>query len=419
MSALTGVNLRAAFRLCHRSTEFRAIDDPDGDGRTLEGYAAVFDQPTIIESYAGDFEETVSRGAFKKTLQERTPVMQFDHGNDKAVGTAPIAGIQELQEDGEGLLVRARLLDTPRVEDIRQAIRLKAIRGMSFKFRVVRDRWIDRDGTRIPDDDLADMLEDPGDRGPIRRQITEVELFELGPVVFPAYAQTTVGVRSLPEDSRFNPNALAVRGILSQFGLTERCVHRHLQSFNSREREVLAAEIGKTFPELRQLLERTVVPSHDTPTVEGTWDAGANERRLPSPMPLATARRMYAWYDGSRVEDGEVVKDACSLPHHVVSEDGTPGAANLNGVRNALSRLPQSDIPESDHERIRAHLRNHLPSGEDDEASSDAAPSSTSENIPDAAVSSTSGHRSEPAAGHSDYFAEVTDWYLPDPSENL
>jgi HK97 family phage prohead protease len=237
--------------------EFRAAEPgSDGDGRTLEGYAAVFDQPTTIESYAGDYEEVVKRGAFRKTLRERAPVMQFDHGNDKRVGSAPIGGIEDLHEDDEGLFVRARLFDTERVEDIRQAIAAQAIRGMSFKFRVLQDRWVDRDGKRIKDDDLADLLADPGDRGPIRREITEVQLFELGPVVFPAYEQTSVGVRG----SVFDPNRVALRGVVAQFGLDVRCIRRHLQVFDADARAALADEIADSFPELLQVLqERAVV----------------------------------------------------------------------------------------------------------------------------------------------------------------
>ena len=116
----------------------------------------------------------------------------------------------------------------------------------------------------------------------------------------------------------------------------------------------------------------TAVPTHSTATTdEGTWDANAEQGKLPSPVPIAKVKNMYAWYDGERVEDGEVPKDACSLPHHIVADDGTPGAAHMSGVRNALSRVSQSDIPDSEQDAVRAHLNGHLddgggaPSGED------------------------------------------------------
>lgn len=162
-----------------RAAMFQAIPDEAGDGFTLEGYAAVFDTPTRIDSWEGNFDEQLSRGAFSKTISERKPVLQFDHGRDVATGSVPIGAIEELREDERGLFVRARLHDNDRVEPIRQAIASQAIDGMSFRFRVLREDW-DEESRDVP-----------------MRTIREVELYELGPVVFPAYEATTVGVRSL------------------------------------------------------------------------------------------------------------------------------------------------------------------------------------------------------------------------------
>jgi len=158
--------------------ETRATSD---DGFTLEGYAAVFDSPTRIDSWEGTFDEVIQRGAFAKTIEARKPVMQFDHGHDIATGSVPIASIEAIREDKRGLFVEARMFDNPRVEPIRQAIAGGAIDGMSFRFRVTREEW----------DETGDI--------PVRT-IRELDLFELGPVVFPAYESTSVGVRSLLAD---------------------------------------------------------------------------------------------------------------------------------------------------------------------------------------------------------------------------
>jgi HK97 family phage prohead protease len=160
-----------------RAARFELAEDSN-DGFTLEGYAAVFDTPTRIDSWEGQFDEQLSRGAFSKTINERKPVLQFDHGKDVATGSVPIGAIEQLREDDQGLFVRARLHDNTRVEPIRQAIASGAIDGMSFRFRVLREDW----------DENGDVP---------MRTIREVELYELGPVVFPAYEATTVGVRSL------------------------------------------------------------------------------------------------------------------------------------------------------------------------------------------------------------------------------
>lgn len=163
--------------LVTRAVTFETRDVAD-EGFTLEGYAAVFDTPTRIDSWEGLFDERIARGAFSKSLSERKPVMQFDHGHDIATGSVPIAAIEAVREDDHGLFVSARMFDNPRVEPIRQAIAGGAIDGMSFRFRVTRESW---DETReVP-----------------MRTIKELSLFELGPVVFPAYEATSVGVRSL------------------------------------------------------------------------------------------------------------------------------------------------------------------------------------------------------------------------------
>ncbi|MGE5827769.1 MAG: head maturation protease, ClpP-related, partial [Micromonosporaceae bacterium] len=118
-------------------------------------------------------------------------------------------------------------------------------------------------------------------------------------------------------------------------------------------------------PDATVVLTSMACPMHETATAEGTWDAGMHEGRMPSPMSTAMARKFYAWYDPAQVEDGMMPKSAGKMPHHEVSEDGMPGAANLNGVRNALARLPQSDIPAADVEAVRAHLRAHLGGAQD------------------------------------------------------
>lgn len=159
-----------------RKVEFRA--KPSDDGLTLEGYAAVFNQWTEIDSYEGNFREQIAPGAFKRSIDHgRMPVLQFDHGTHPLIGSIPLGVITSLREDDHGLKVNARLSDNWLVEPVRDAIRDGAIQGMSFRFKVINDKW-----TRS--------------RNTPERTITELKLYEVGPVVFPAYEQTAVGVRT-------------------------------------------------------------------------------------------------------------------------------------------------------------------------------------------------------------------------------
>lgn len=163
----------------HRSTPFEVVrTEESSDGLTLEGYAAVFDATTRIDSWEGTFDERIAKGAFARTIKARTPVLQFDHGSHPLIGSLPLGSIRTLREDDHGLFVRARLSDNWLVAPFRDAISDGAVDGMSFKFAVVVDEWDESDDVPL-------------------RTIKEVKLYELGPVVFPAYEQTSVGVRAM------------------------------------------------------------------------------------------------------------------------------------------------------------------------------------------------------------------------------
>jgi uncharacterized protein len=179
--------------------EMRAASDDDGDGLTLEGYAAVFGSPTRIDSWEGCFDEEIARGAFKKSVKERTPVLQFDHGRHPMVGSIPLGSFESLSEDEQGLFVKARLHDNWLVQPVRDAIKSGSVDGMSFRFQVVKDEWRDATGKLVKPEDVNNRLwaSNPADPTTIlKRTLREVKCAELGPVVFPAYADTSVGVRS-------------------------------------------------------------------------------------------------------------------------------------------------------------------------------------------------------------------------------
>jgi len=184
--------------LC-RSAPFtltRATDEGT-DGLTIEGYGAVFNSVTRISGWEGDFEEVIAPGAFRKSLRERTPRMQFDHGHHPLLGSLPLGRWTVAEEDDRGLHLVGRVFDDWLFAPFRTAIRDGGVEGMSFRFAVVRDEWADKDGKRLTDDEVAEMLwRGSGDRGPIRRTLREVKASEAGPVVWPAYDDTTVGVRS-------------------------------------------------------------------------------------------------------------------------------------------------------------------------------------------------------------------------------
>lgn len=183
--------LRTAPFTLERAAEGEAEDD----GLTLRGHAAVFNQLTLIDSWEGRFNEQCAPGCFKKTFRERMPVLQFDHGRHALVGSIPIGKLIRAEEDDIGADVEGRLHDNWLIQPVRDAIDSGSVNGMSFRFTVVRDEWVGEDGRKLRDDAEVMAVLWGGEETPTRT-LKEVKVPELGPVVFPAYTGTDVGVRS-------------------------------------------------------------------------------------------------------------------------------------------------------------------------------------------------------------------------------
>jgi 2'-5' RNA ligase len=106
------------------------------------------------------------------------------------------------------------------------------------------------------------------------------------------------------------------------------------------------------------------VGTHSTATSDVPWDVGINEKRLPSPMSVDTARMGYAWLDDGAVENGKVTKSAAKFLHHEVGADGKPGAANLTACSSGIGVLNGgrggTTVPAGERQGIYDHLAAHL-----------------------------------------------------------
>ncbi|MGJ6126315.1 HK97 family phage prohead protease [Mycolicibacterium sp. Y3] len=180
-------------------TLLRADDSVDGDGLTFQGYGAVFNSPTRIDSWEGTFDEQIAKGAFVRSLRQQVPKFQFDHGRS-VFGSLPCGVITDIHEDDRGLFVQARMAASAYWEPLREALSTKAVDGMSFRFSVVREEWRDNAGKVVKPEDVKRILyygEQP-ERGPLLRTLKEVRVAEVGPVVWPAYDNTTAALRHDP-----------------------------------------------------------------------------------------------------------------------------------------------------------------------------------------------------------------------------
>ena len=158
-------------RAITRDLELRAVE---GDARTATGYAALFDVETDIGGY---WKETLAPGCFSKSLRERDVVALHSHDTGRVVGRTG-AGTLTLREDATGLAFSNDLPDTSDGRDLAVQIERKDIPGMSFGFITRKQEW----------DETVD---------PPKRTILEADLYEITYTAFPAYPDTTVGLRSL------------------------------------------------------------------------------------------------------------------------------------------------------------------------------------------------------------------------------
>ena len=161
------------------AAEIRVTNDTYTEGKTLEGYASVFNVATDL----GRFSETIERGAFSRAISEDHDVRALvDHDSGRVLGRTK-NGTLELREDKRGLFSRIHLPDTQEARDLATLIKRGDLDGMSFGFTVERDRWEKQEDRQM-------------------RFIEDVNLFEVSVVAFPAYEDTEVALLSMPDEEK-------------------------------------------------------------------------------------------------------------------------------------------------------------------------------------------------------------------------
>lgn len=114
----------------------------------FSGYASVTEHPYDV----GGFEETIARGAFRRTLGESPDVVLLvNHGEG---GGLPLArtksGTMTLTEDARGLRVIADLNpDDPDVRALTPKLERGDVDEMSFAFRVTDQEWSEDRSQRL------------------------------------------------------------------------------------------------------------------------------------------------------------------------------------------------------------------------------------------------------------------------------
>jgi len=140
----------------------------------IAGYASVFN--TFYELWDG-FQERVAPGAFANTIAKDDVRALLNHDPNYVLGRNT-AGTLTLREDEHGLYYEIIPPDTSFAKDLQVSLKRKDITQSSFGFNIVNQN--------LKYDKENDL---------VSRTLTEVKLFDVSPVTFPASPQTEAQVR--------------------------------------------------------------------------------------------------------------------------------------------------------------------------------------------------------------------------------
>ena len=165
---ITGIENRT-----YRVTEMRVVSSGSNQELVIEGYAAVFG---VYSQDLGSFKEIIRKGAFAESIQEDDIRALFNHDPNYVLGRNK-SGSLELVEDEKGLRIKITPPDTQWAKDLVISIKRGDVDQMSFAFETITDNWRQDEGQTV-------------------RELIKARLYDVSPVTYPAYEQTSVSARS-------------------------------------------------------------------------------------------------------------------------------------------------------------------------------------------------------------------------------
>lgn len=169
-------------RATNQPVELRELEDGT---KAIEGYAAVFyraDDPGTQYSLWEDSVERISPLAFREALKRKDDARAlFNHNPDNLLGRVS-AGTLGLKVDKVGLRYSIRFDESdPDHQRVARKLERGDLSGSSFAFRATKVLW------------STEKIE--GKRVDVRT-VQDLELFDVGPVTYPAYQSTTAATRN-------------------------------------------------------------------------------------------------------------------------------------------------------------------------------------------------------------------------------
>ncbi len=209
-------------RATHRAATIRTEKREDGtEAKVVSGYGVVFynenDPGTEYRMY-DDLIERVDPSACNRDLAEGRACRCFvNHNPDNMLGRTD-KGTMRLRVDATGCAYEADLPDTQCGRDTEENLRCGNLDGSSFSFSIRGQRW-------------EDIKQADGSMLTIRT-LTDIDLYEMGPVNMPAYEATTAGLRSGE-----SPEAVKAQRDAWRSGLQQRAANE-AERIRIRQREI-------------------------------------------------------------------------------------------------------------------------------------------------------------------------------------
>jgi HK97 family phage prohead protease len=253
-----------------------ALDDirirSDGTGRTVEAYAAIFDEPAEIVDADGHYYEVNHRTAFNRTISRHQgagfPVV-YNHGMTLAGtasdrGSVPIGVSKEVRVDKRGVLTVSEYGTSELADEVLESIRMGAVKAQSYGGRFLKS---------TPDRPSRGYRALGGKLPTVTR--LEVEMREFGPTPFPAFA------------------GAAITGVRAQQVLGA------LLTAPASQRAALLEQLDRLTPHLDEVDPDSpaIDPPAEPDTVEETEDPPArpSARSIPLGMRIRAARIARGW----------------------------------------------------------------------------------------------------------------------------
>lgn len=203
--------------------EAELVVEKRSNGReVIRGLAVPYNRLSVD---LGGFRERILPGAFDKVLGRQRGKQEilsyFNHDANWLLGRES-AGTLEVVQEERGISYIVEPPDTQAGRDVLALVRSKNLRGSSFAFTVAP-----KNGERYTNDEGGKV---------IREVVEAAGLFEMGPVVTPAYSSTNVAValrsyqawlaeQATPEAAEADQSRFVLRGVAAAWAAVLRMKH--------------------------------------------------------------------------------------------------------------------------------------------------------------------------------------------------